>query len=192
MKLFEKLFKKKEESAPPVLHPDEPAPPSRKTIPTVVKPVEEKDRLYRMINVCRKPEERIDKIKKFVREVEFLGFKLDYISTHGESEFHCGIQAWDHKYNDIDDYFANSLEDYRKVCEENRGHWDVTWTRTGAHFTHSDGVRLYLGIDKPDCKDKTMYISMREINKNPQVSLDFKKFFIQWDKDNKTDNSKQT
>ena len=106
MKLFEKIFKKeKKDTAPPVLHPDEPAPPSRKTIPTVVKPIEEKYKLYRIINVCRTPEERVEKIRKFVRKAEFLGFKLDYISTHGESEFHCGIQAWNHKYNNIDYYF---------------------------------------------------------------------------------------
>lgn len=185
MKLFEKIFKKeKKDTAPPVLHPDEPAPPSRKTIPTVVKPIEEKYKLYRIINVCRTPEERVEKIKKFVRESEFLGFKLNYISTHGESEFHCGIQAWNHKYNNIDDYFANSLADYKKAREENP-EWDITWTGSGAHFTHADGVRLYLGIDRPDCDKKTMYIDLEKIDRNPQVSLEFKRFFIQWDKDNK-------
>ncbi len=185
MKLFEKLFKEKKQSAPPVLFPNEPAPPSRKTIPTKLKPPEEKYKLYRLINVCIRPEERVEKIKNFVKEVEFLGFKLDYISTHGESEFHCGIQAWNHEYDNIDDYFSNALEDYRKVVEENRGEWDVTWTRSGAHFTHPDGVRLYLGIDRPDCQNTTMYIDLEKIDKNPQVSLDFKRFFIEWDKENK-------
>ncbi|MBQ2902944.1 MAG: hypothetical protein IJE48_00960 [Clostridia bacterium] len=185
MKLFKKLFKEKEQSAPPVLFPNEPAPPSRKTIPTKLKPPEEKYKLYRLINVCRTPEERVEKIKKFIREVEFLGFKLDYISTTGENESHCGIIAWKEKYDNADNYFSNALEDYRRVREENKGEWDVTWTGSGAHFTHPDGVRLYLGIDKPDCKKNTMYIDLEKIDLNPQVSLDFKRFFIEWDKNNK-------
>lgn len=185
MKLFDKILNKnKKDTAPPVLYPNEPAPPSRKTIPTIVKPVDEKYKLYRIINVCHTPEERVDKIKKFVRETEFLGFKLDYISAKGESEFHSGVQAWNKKYKNIDDYFNNALEDYRKTQEENK-EWDITWTGSGAHFTHPDGVRLYLGIDKPDCQKLTMYIDLEKIDLNPQVSLDFKRFFIEWDKDNK-------
>ena len=52
-----------------------------------------------------------------------------------------------------------------------------------AHDFEVDGI--YYNIISYEEKDVRGVIDLEKIDKNPQVSLDFKRFFIEWDKENK-------